>query len=208
MSSLAKQYYTPEQYLALERKAEYKSEYINGEIYAMSGASREHNLIGGNIFAALHSQLRGEPCEVYSSDMRVKVHHTGMYTYPDVAVVCGEPRFEDKVLDTLVNPTVIIEVLSPSTEAYDRGDKFAHYRRLESLTDYVLVAQDKVRVEHFARSNDRSGEWIFTEVSDLDGTLRLASIGCEMALRDIYDKIKFPNNEDATNPEGLASPIP
>ena len=112
------------------------------------------------------------------------------------------------MLDTLLNPTVIIEVLSPSTEAYDRGDKFAHYRRAKIADGLRVRCKNKVRVEHFTRSNDRSGEWIFTEVSDQDGTLRLASIGCEMALRDIYDKIKFPNNEDATNPEGLASPIP
>src|SRR5206468_6291774 len=120
------------------------SEYINGQIYAMSGASREHNLIVVNLIRELSSQLRGRPCEVYASDMRVKVRPTGMYTYPDVVAVCGEPRFEDEQVDTLVNPAVIVEVLSPSTEAYDRGQKFAHYRKLESLTEYVLVAQNEV----------------------------------------------------------------
>src|SRR5436305_1067989 len=131
MSSLAKQHYTADQYLALEREAEYKSEYINGEIYAMSGASREHNLIAVNLVRELSSQMRGRPCEVYGSDMRVKVAPTGMYTYPDVSVACNEPHFDDRQLDTLTNPTVIIEVLSPSTEAYDRGVKFLHYRKLE-----------------------------------------------------------------------------
>src|SRR2546423_7792204 len=121
MSSQTKTYFTPEQYLALEREAEYKSEYINGQIYAMSGASREHNLIAVNIVSELHALLRGQPCEAYMSDMRVKVSQTGMYTYPDVVAVCGGPRFEDEHGDTLINPTVIVEVLSPSTEAYDRG---------------------------------------------------------------------------------------
>ena len=201
MSSLAKSYYTPEQYLALERKAEYKNEYINGEIFAMSGASKAHNLIAGHIFVELSTQLRGKPCDIFISDMRVKVHPTGMYTYPDVVVACGEPNFEDKQLDTLTNPTVIIEVLSPSTENYDRGEKFAHYRKLESLRDYVLVAQDKVRVEHYVRSKDVGGQWIFTEISDPDGTLRLASIGCEVALQDVYNRIEFPGDEaEATNP--------
>src|SRR5580765_534258 len=136
MSTLAKEYYTPEQYLALEREAEYKSEYINGQIYAMLGASREHIVIAVNLVSELRTQFRGRPCEVYNSDMRVKVNPTGMYTYPDVTATCGEPVFDDKQRNTLTNPNVIIEVLSPSTEVYDRGVKFAHYRRLRSLTDY------------------------------------------------------------------------
>jgi Uma2 family endonuclease len=194
MSSLTKAYYTPEQYLALERKAEYKSEYINGQIYAMPGASREHNLIAGNIFGELRALLRGKPCEAYVSDMRVKVSPTGMYTYPDVIAVCDGPRFEDEHGDTLLNPTVIVEVLSPSTEAYDRGEKFAHYRRLDSLSDYVLVSQDKARVEHYARHGNEGSQWVLTEVSGLDGVLRLASIGCEVALRDVYDKVNLPDD--------------
>jgi Uma2 family endonuclease len=125
--------------------------------------------------------------------MRVKVRATGMYAYPDVAAVCGGSSFEDEHVDTLTNPAVIIEVLSPSTEAYDRGEKFAHYRRLASLQEYVLVAQDKVRIEHFARRNDDSGQWVLTEFSDPNGTLRLASIGCDLALRGIYDRVEFPD---------------
>src|SRR6476661_5007696 len=143
-------HYTSDQYLALEREAEYRSELVNGQIYSMSGASREHNLITTNLSREISTQLRGKPCETYSSDMRVKISPTGMYTYPDVTVACGEPRFEDDHVDTLLNPTVIVEVLSPSTEAYDRGEKFAHYRKLDTLSDYVLISQDKARVEHFA----------------------------------------------------------
>ena len=193
MSSQTKTYYTPEQYLALEREAEYKSEYVNGQIYAMSGASREHNLIAVNIVSELHANLRGQPCEAYMSDMRVKVSPTGMYTYPDVIAVCAEPRFEDAHGDTLLNPTVIIEVLSPSTEAYDRGEKFAHYRRLDSLSDYVLVSQDKARVEHYVRHGNKGSQWVLTEISGLEGVLHLASIGCELALRDIYDQLNLPD---------------
>jgi Uma2 family endonuclease len=211
MSSLAKPSCTPQEYLALERKADYRSEYVNGQIFAMSGASREHNLITTNVTSGLHTQLRGRRCEVYSSDMRVKVHPTGLYTYPDVVVVCGEPAFEDGQLDTLTNPTVIVEVLSPSTEAYDRGDKFAYYRRLESLTDYVLVSQDKVRVEHYVRhplAGDSTGQgkagnahglWVLSELDELDGpndTLGLASIGCSLRLSDIYERVEFTDNTD------------
>lgn len=196
MSSVAKTYYTPEQYLSIERAAEYKSEYVDGEIYAMSGASEEHNLISGNIFAALHSQFRGRACRVYTSDMRVKVSPTGVYTYPDVVAVCGEARFEDGQVDTLSNPMVIIEVLSPSTEAYDRGVKFAHYRKLKSLTDYVLVSQDRVLVEHFVRQSDESGRWLLTDVGDLEGKLHLTSIGCELALSDIYEKVNLREVQD------------
>jgi Uma2 family endonuclease len=180
--------YTPEQYLALERKADCKSEYINGQIVAMAGASLEHNTITANFVRALGNHFMGRPCRVFSSDMRVKVAATGLYTYPDVVALCGEIRFDDAQRDTLINPAVIIEVLSPSTEAYDRGEKFAHYRRLESLTDYVLVAQDKRRVEHYVR---RGAEWVLTEISDLDGRLRLDSVGSEVVLRDIYDKVEF-----------------
>ena len=197
MSSVAHQYYTPEEYLALERKADYKSEYINGQIYAMSGASREHILISVNLAGELRSQLRGRPCEVYNSDMRVKVTPTGMYTYPDVTVVCGEPVFDDAQRDTLTNPSVIIEVLSPSTEAYDRGLKFSHYRKLASLSDYVLIAQDRLSVEHYVRRNDAGNQWVLTEMADLDGILRLTSIDCDVTLRQIYERVKFPDDQAA-----------
>lgn len=192
MPSLAQPRYTPEHYLVLEREAKHKSEYINGHIFAMAGASRRHNLIAGNVFGELRAQLRGRLGEAYINDMRVKVSPTGLYTYPDVAALCGEPRFEDTHLDTLLNPSVIVEVLSDSTEAYDRGEKFAHYRRLESLTDYVLIAQDKIRVEYYVRQGN---QWVLSEASALHNTVHLSSIGCDLALRDIYDKVEFPSDE-------------
>jgi Uma2 family endonuclease len=202
MSSLAQSRYTPEHYLALERQAKYRSEYINGNIIAMAGASRQHNLIAGNVFGELRAQLRGRPCEAYINDMRVKISVTGLYTYPDVTALCGEPHFEDSHVDTLLNPSVIVEVLSDSTEAYDRGEKFAHYRRLESLRDYVLIAQDKVRVEHYVRQGD---QWVLSEVSDLASTVHLPSINCEVALRDIYERVEFSSNEAGAPSRGGAA---
>jgi Uma2 family endonuclease len=186
---LAQPRVTPAEYLAMERSSREKREYINGRVYAMAGASRRHNLIVGNILRELSTQLRGRPCEAYVSDMRVKVQHTGMYTYPDVVALCDDPRLEDAELDTLLNPSVIVEVLSPSTERYDRGVKFAHYRRLDSLQEYVLVAQGTPRVEHFRREGD---QWVLTEISDPGGALALPSLGCVLRLADIYERVDFP----------------
>lgn len=189
MSSVAVQsHLTPAEYLALERKATTKSEYFDGQIYAMSGASRAHNLIVANLLSALHTQLSKRDCEVYANDMRVKVDVTGLYTYPDVLVVCDEPRFEDASLDTLLNPTVLVEVLSPSTEAFDRGEKFSHYRHLESLQEYVLVAQNCIRVEHYLRQEE---QWLLTEFSEFADLFRLPSINCELSTRAIYAKVKL-----------------
>jgi Uma2 family endonuclease len=184
--------YTPQEYLAFERKSPIKHEYYDGEIFAMSGVSREHNLIAGNLFREMSLQLRGRPCEAYISDVRVRVSPAGPYTYPDVVAVCGERRFEDSEVDTLLNPNVIVEVLSPTTEAYDRGKKFAHYRRLESLREYVLIAQDQVCVERYTRQGD---EWLLTELTRLEDTLRLESIGCAVGLREIYERVEFPGDE-------------
>jgi Uma2 family endonuclease len=187
MPSQPKVRYTPEEYLTLERQAEHKSEYFAGEIFAMSGASRQHNLIVTNIVAALHGQLRNRPCEVYANDMRVKVSATGLYTYPDVVVLCGEPQFDDAHKDTLLNPTVLIEILSPSTEAYDRGDKAAHYRKLATLAEYVLVSQEKMQVEHYVRQPDN--QWLLSETSNVQDSFSLPSICCSLALADIYDRV-------------------
>jgi Uma2 family endonuclease len=187
MSSAAKNpYITPDDYLARERVAEIKNEYHDGQIYAMSGASRPHNLITVNLCRHIANQLADRPCELYVGDMRVRVDLTGLYTYPDITVVCGTPRFEDGKFDTLLNPDVIIEILSPSTESWDRGAKFFHYRRLESLNDYVLVSQDKVLVERYTRQGE---QWLLTVWSRLEDSLQLPSIGCEVALRDIYAKV-------------------
>ena len=145
MATVAAQtYFTPEEYIALERKAHFKSEYFDGHIIAMSGASRQHNLIVTNISGELHVQFKGRGCEVYTNDMRVRPSPRDTYVYPDVVVVCGEPEFEDDVFDTLLNPILIVEVLSPSTERRDRGEKFTRYKHLAALQEYVLVSQDKV----------------------------------------------------------------
>lgn len=180
---------SPENYLAIERSADYKSEYLNGEIFAMVGASEPHNLILANLIREIGNQLKQRPCKVYPSDMRVKVSPTGLYTYPDVIVVCGKAQFEDARKDTLLNPTVIIEVLSDSTEGYDRGGKFEHYRRLESLAEYIMIAQNRYHLESYRRQPDH--QWLLTETTDPDSRFRLASIDCELALADIYDKVDW-----------------
>ncbi len=189
MSLQAQQRYTPEEYIALERQATSKSEYYAGEIFAMAGASRWHNLIVVNVLRELSLQLKGRPCAVYPSDMRVKISSTGLYTYPDVTVVCGDAQFEDTPQDTLLNPTLIVEVLSESTEAYDRGGKFAHYRKLPSLLEYVLIAQTKTHIEHYVRQPD--DHWLLAEAEQIHDTIMLASIDCRLALAEVYDKVEF-----------------
>jgi Uma2 family endonuclease len=154
----------------------------------MSGASRRHGQVTGNAFATLHSQLRKQPCEIYMADLRVKVQTNGDYAYPDIAIVCGEPQFERTPLETLLNPTVLIEVLSPSTEAYDRGLKFQSYRALDSLQDYLVVSQNTAHVEHYSRQGE---QWVLRDVVGLDAVVRLESIGCTLALADVYEKVQF-----------------
>ncbi len=177
---------SPEEYLEQERRAEYKSEYFAGEIVAMAGAKRRHNLISSNVAVSLGTQLREKPCEMYSNDMRVQADGEKQYSYPDVVVVCGEPQFRDGREDTLLNPTVIVEVLSPSTESRDRGEKFLRYRQIESLTDYLLVAQNERRVEQFTKQPD--GSWRMVETFDA-GAVRLDPVGCTLSLADIYNKV-------------------
>lgn len=188
MSPLAQPIYTPDEYLRLERAADHKSEFVNGRIYAMAGASRVHNRIVFNLAREIGAQLRGRPCDAYVNDMRVKVTQTGLYSYPDLAALCDEPRFEEELLDTLLNPAVIVEVLSDSTEKNDRGIKFAHDRRLASLREYVLIAQDQPNVEKFVRINE---VWTLEEAGGRDGVLALESIGCTIPLAEIYDGIEF-----------------
>ena len=181
---------TPEEYLAIDRKAEYKSEYLAGEMLAMAGASERHVSIVANVMYLLIGQLKGRPCKAYSSDMRVKVSPTGLYTYPDVVVVCGQPQFADEQKDTLRNPTLIVEVLSESMKDYDRGEKFEHYRTLPSLSEYVLIAQDKYHVEHFVRQPDN--RWLLSETNRSEDTIHLPSIACDLALTEVYDKVEMP----------------
>jgi Uma2 family endonuclease len=190
MAALPKTYLTPSEYLAWERKQETKHEYWAGEVYAMAGASERHNLISANIVAGLHTQLRGRGCRVYPGDIRILIPATGLYTYADVTVVCGRPQFDDSAQDTLLNPTLIVEVLSHSTESYDRGTKFQNYRSLASLTDYLLVAQGQPQVEQYARQNDN--QWLLTEVTGLEGNDRLPLLGCTIALANVYDLVEFP----------------
>ena len=195
---------TPEEYIAFERKALpdtkiIRHEYINGELIAMSGASRAHNLITGNISGELRTLLRGSRCETYANEMRVSTPTTTSYFYPDVVVVCEEPRFADNVFDTLLNPIILVEVLSPSTEVYDRREKFAHYRQLPSLQEYVLVAQNQILVEHYRRQEIQGTppvtgtDWIFTDFQELAENLSLTSIDCELPLQEIYERVTFPD---------------
>ena len=192
MSAVPKPYITPEQYLELERQAESKSEYFAGEIFAMAGASPEHSVITVNVTVTLGTQLRDSPCTAYSSDMKVRSSQEH-YAYPDVTVVCREAQFAGEEREVLLNPTLIVEVLSPSTEAWDRGGKFEQYRQRESLQEYVLVAQDRPHVERFARQ--ARGEWLLTEVNGLEASLALPSIGCELALAEVYRKVTLSGKQ-------------
>lgn len=194
MTAQPEPYLTPEDYLALERKAQTKSEYYDGQVYALAGASPSHTLIAANVTALLVVALRNRPCTVHVADQRVKVTAAGLYTYPDVVVVCGVAEFEDDRRDTLLNPSVLVEILSPSTEGYDRGRKFEFYRGLESLTDYILVAQDHSLVEHFARLPD--GTWLLSAYSDPNDVARIESIGCDLPLADVFAKVEFPPDEE------------
>ena len=178
---------SPEAYLAYERQANHKSEYVNGTIVAMVGASEKHNLIVWNLLGILYNQMRGRSCKAYGNDMRVKVEETGLYTYPDVVAICGEARFEDEQQDTLVNPGVLIEVLSPSTEACDRGAKFAHYRSIETLREYVLIAQDTSRVELYERQADN--RWLLTDARHVRDVIQLPSIDCILRLSEVYERV-------------------
>jgi Uma2 family endonuclease len=179
-------------YLALDRQSAVKHEYIDGTIVAMAGGSARHNIITTNIAATLHTQVRQRPCTVYSSDMRVSIAQHGFYTYPDVTVVCGQSDYEDSREDTLRNPTLIVEVLSPSTESYDRGKKSQYYRTIASLQEYVLVAQDAFHVEHFTRHS--AYQWLFVESVEPEDVLHFTSINCMITLKDIYEKIVFPTD--------------
>jgi Uma2 family endonuclease len=174
------------EYLAIERRATVKSEFFDGEMFAMAGGTEAHSLIAGNVIRKLGNQLEDKPCKVYTSDMRLKVEKTGLYAYPDVQVACGGSRFEDEKCDTLLNPKVIFEVLSDSTAAWDRGNKFWNYRQIESLTEYVLIPQDTWRVERYSRQPN--GMWLLETFDDPDGALDLPTIACRLTLQEIYSK--------------------
>jgi Uma2 family endonuclease len=202
MVAVQKRRWTAAEYLAFERASETKHEFVDGEVYMMAGASRAHNLILLNTASNLHQQLRPKSCEGYTNDMRVRVADED-FVYPDFVAVCGEPILADETFDTLLNPTLIIEVLSPSTQTYDRVGKFRLYRTLESLQEYLLVAQDEARIERFLRQPD--GQWLFAEAVGLDAALELASIGCTLALADVYEKVTFAVEPSPDEPSAMGA---
>ena len=194
MSVQPKTRYTLQEYLDLERSGQARHEYLDGEVFAMGGASWVHVLIVSNLVASLKAPLRTRGCQVTSNDLRVKVSVTGLYTYPDVTIVCDKPQFEQPG-DSLLNPQAIVEVLSDSTEAYDRGKKFEHYRAIASLTDYLLVSQNEVLVEHYSRQPD--GRWIYSAANKLADSVPIATLGCVLSLAEVYDNV-----------EGLSARVP
>lgn len=191
MSAIPKTKLTPAEYLEFERKSEERHGFFDGEIFAMSGAKRNHNKISTNLSGLVWQHLKGKDCESYSNDMRVFVPQTGLYTYPDLVVVCGEPQFQDDVFDTLLNPILLIEVLADSTESYDRGKKFQHYCSIESLREYVLVSQNEAGIEKYVKTGD--GFWLLSEAVGLGAEIEFESIECRIALAEVFDKIDFSN---------------
>lgn len=189
MSTLSKSFLTPEQYLEIERKADYKSEYYQGEMFAMSGAQMPHILLTANMVRELGQQLRRTSGRVCANDLRVCMKPSGLYTYPDLVVICGKPEFLDSGFDTVLNPTLIVEVLSDSTEAYDRGRKFELYRGLESMMEYLLISSRRVSAESFTRQPD--GRWLLTASSNLEDAIELTSVNCSLRLADLYENVDF-----------------
>jgi Uma2 family endonuclease len=191
MSLVPKYHLSFDDWLEGERASlEGRSEYVGGEVFAMTDASVEHNAIVANIVRELGTQMKGRPCQVYANDLKVRISSADAGKYPDLIALCGEHQFQDGRRDVLLNPSLIVEVLSDSTEAYDRGDKFAIYRRIPSLREYLLVSQHRVQVELYSRSAD--GRWILTDFSALTDSVPLASVDCSLSLAEVYDKVEFP----------------
>ncbi len=189
MQAYAAQQISPEEYLAGEREADVRHEYFAGEVFAMAGASREHNQIAANIIRVLGNQFIDRPCSVFASDMKVKISAIRKYTYPDIVAVCGKEDYADKKNDVLLNPVLLAEILSDGTEAYDRGDKFSHYQLLTSLTEYILIAQHCCKVERFVRQENST--WIYSIHQDMQDVLVLESIQCELPLAEVYRRVQF-----------------
>lgn len=185
----------PKEYLEIERRSEFKSEYWHGEMFAMAGASEAHNLLVTNVVIELGSQLKGRSCKLYPNDMRVRIPRSPSYKYPDVTVVCGKAQFEDDRHDTLLNPTVIIEVLSPSTEAYDRGKKFGEYRTVDSLREYLLISQDKPLIERYVRQ-EGTPFWLLSEAGGVENRIEITSVECSLELAEVYDKVEFESSAE------------
>jgi Uma2 family endonuclease len=195
MSAIRPPLLSAQEYLERERLAEYRSEFYRGETFAMAGGTPRHSLIGSNTLGEIHFRLKGRPCTAYNSDLRILIAATGLYTYPDISVMCSELQFADARRDTVLNPTLIVEVLSESTEAYDRGKKFEHYRKIPSLREYILVSQDSPTLERFLRNPDDT--WTLTVITGFDQSLDLVTIGVTLPLAAVYDRLDFPPPESA-----------
>jgi Uma2 family endonuclease len=189
MSAVPEQYLTLDEYAALEESSGIKHEFFEGIAYAMSGASPAHNLIAINVASSIRPQLRGKPCQMYSSDQRFKVEATGLFAYPDASVVCGPVQFADAPKHTMINPTLLFEILSPSTESYDRWKKFQHYRKIDSLCAYLLIGQDSMHVELYTRQEQNY--WLLAEFTEQDAMVPLDAIGCSISMIDIYEDVEF-----------------
>lgn len=191
MSTHPRRRYTLEEYFALELASEEKYEYFDGEVFNMSGGSRDHEQIIANCLVALRTALRGRSCRIYPSNLRVIVPSQPPYRYPDLTALCDAPRFK-KIggVDALTNPALVVQVLSASTEAYDRSDKFTHYKSIETFAEYVLIAQRRAHATQFTR--EKNGIWTHREYNDLEAVIRLASPECELRLRDLYEAVEFP----------------
>jgi Uma2 family endonuclease len=197
MSSAALKRMSWEEYVEHERHAVEKSEFFDGEMFAMAGGSYNHSLVGTNFCGEARNALKGSGCRVHGSDMRV-LCPTGLGTYPDASIVCGEPEFQGQKQETLLNPIVIVEVLSPTTEAYDRGRKFEHYQSIPSLKEYVIISQDHVRIEHFAR-RQATGQWLLTTMSDPAGSCELPTLGVALSIAEIYAGVTFEASDEASD---------
>lgn len=197
MSAVPVTQFTLAEYLAREQTAPCKSEFYRGHIFAMSGGTPQHSAVGGNIFASLRGRLRGTPCRPYNSDLKIRIPANGLITYPDVSVICGELQLDPQAPEAINNPRVIIEVLSKSTESYDRGKKFGLYRQLESLREYILVAQDEPHVERFVRQDD--GSWLLTEFKGLEAVVELTTLNCALPLAEIYEDVTFVPDEASSD---------
>ncbi len=193
MSAVLEARYTLAEYLEREQTATYKSEFYRGQIFAMSGGTPQHSAVGGNVFASLRGRLRGSPCRPYNSDLKIRIPANGLTTYPDVSVICGELQLDAQAPEAINNPRIIVEVLSKSTESYDRGKKFDLYRQLESLREYILVAQDEPHVERFVRQDD--GSWVLTVFKGLASVLELPTLACALPLAEIYEDVTFGAEE-------------
>ena len=198
MASLPVPYLTPEEYLRIERQALEKSEYFDGQMFAMAGGTGPHSIITVNTTVALHQVLTSRGCTVFNGDVKVLVDETGLFTYPDISALCGRPEYLDAAQDVLMNPAVIVEVLSPSTERYDRGAKFRNYRQIASLREYVLISQKSVSVERYVRQ--QTGDWLLTEFRSLDDAVELPSIHAVIRLQDVYAGVEL-------EPEELRDPL-